>query len=86
MIYKESEEFHTLCVSNDGNTILPDDYQKLFIQFKRDCADSTVAGVGLGLAITKELVELHGGKIWGESDGQRGAKFCFTISKNLSVS
>ena len=83
IIYKESKEFHTLCVSNDGNAIVPDDFQKLFVQFKRNCADDRVAGVGLGLAIIKELVELHGGEVWGESDGNKGVNFSITISKNL---
>ena len=81
--YKESEEFHTLCVSNDGNAIVPDDFQKLFVQFTRNCADNRVDGVGLGLAIIKELVELHGGEVWGESDGNEGVNFNFTISKKL---
>ncbi|WP_163337825.1 DUF3365 domain-containing protein [Desulfopila sp. IMCC35008] len=83
VLYKESEDFHSLCVVNDGNAIVADDYQKLFIQFKRDCTDGKVKGVGLGLAITKELVELHDGKVWGEPDVMKGTKFCFTISKKL---
>lgn len=83
VLYNESQEFHSLCVANNGNTIVAGDYQKLFIQFKRGCADGKVKGVGLGLAITKELVELHGGKVWGEPDDREGAKFCFTISKKL---
>ena len=83
VIYKESKGFHTICVSNDGNAIVPDDFQKLFVQFKRNCADNRVAGVGLGLAIVKELVELHDGEVWGKSDGNKGVNFSFTISKNL---
>ncbi len=83
VIYRESEELHTLCVANDGKAILPGDFQNLFVQFKRDCADYKVEGVGLGLAIIKELVELHDGEVWGESDGRKGANFCFTISKKL---
>lgn len=81
--YTDSGEFHTVCVSNDGNLVLPDAYRKLFIQFTRNCDDQNVAGTGLGLAIVKELVELHDGQVWGESDNNRGTTFCFTISKQL---
>lgn len=81
--YEESEAFHTICVLNDGNAILPDEFQNLFVQFTRNCDDNRVGGVGLGLAIIEELVGLHGGKVWGESDGKKGVNFYFTISKQL---
>lgn len=40
-----------------------------------------VNGTGLGLSIAKEIVELHGGKIWAESEHNQGTKFIFTLPK-----
>ncbi len=81
--YQETDDFHTICVLNDGNAIPPDDCQKLFAHFKRSPTDTTVEGAGLGLAIISELVQLHNGETWGWSDGRIGASFYFTISKRL---
>ena len=40
----------------------------------------TVGGLGLGLTIARELIKLHGGKLWAESDGLgKGSKFIFTL-------
>jgi signal transduction histidine kinase len=36
-------------------------------------------GSGLGLVISKNLIELHGGKIWAESEEGKGSEFCFTL-------
>ena len=59
----------TLIVENEGSTIPPEKLERIFEQFFR--LDSSRAsrngGAGLGLAIAKEIVELHGGKISAES-------------------
>lgn len=72
IILKEYEEGVTVQVSNRGNTIPPEKLSRIFEQFFRlDSSRSTgTGGAGLGLAIAKEIVELHRGKISAESSDQ----------------
>ena len=62
-----------VCVQNQGQTIPQDKLDRIFEQFYRlDTArSSSSGGAGLGLAIAKEIVELHGGTIRAESTDQR---------------
>ncbi|HJR75799.1 MAG TPA: PAS domain-containing sensor histidine kinase [Nitrospiraceae bacterium] len=70
----------TITVTDTGCGIPPAHQEKVFQKFHR--APSPVQeGMGLGLAITKSLVELHGGKIWVESQPGRGSKFSFTLPR-----
>ena len=67
-----------VCVTDSGIGIKPDDLQRVFYRFEQIDGTSSrnYEGTGLGLALTKELVEMHGGKIWAESDGEnKGSKF-----------
>jgi len=68
-------------VKDTGCGISPEDQQKLFSKFFRSADDKVreTAGNGLGLSITKNLVELHGGRIWFESEYRKGTSFCFTV-------
>jgi PAS domain S-box-containing protein len=68
----------TITVADTGCGIPPEHQHRVFEKFQR--APSTVhEGAGLGLAITKSLVELHGGQIWVESEPGRGSRFSFTL-------
>lgn len=67
-------------VCDTGCGIAPDDLPKVFEKFFRGAAiTSDARGAGLGLAIAKSLVELHGGRIWVESVHGSGSAFSFTI-------
>jgi len=70
-----------ISVADTGIGISKDKQQDIFKSFEQ--VDASISreygGTGLGLAITKSLVELHGGKIWVESEAARGAVFTFTL-------
>jgi signal transduction histidine kinase/CheY-like chemotaxis protein/HAMP domain-containing protein len=76
-----NDEF-LISVTDTGIGIAPEDRDIIFDEFKQlDSSHSRqYEGTGLGLALTKRLVELHGGRIWVESEGLgKGSKFSFTI-------
>jgi signal transduction histidine kinase len=68
-------------VSDNGPGIPPEVQAKLFAKFQRGEAALTESkqGMGLGLYITKQFVELMGGKIWLESEMGKGSAFSFTL-------
>jgi len=71
-----------IAVSDTGKGIAPNFLPYVFEAFRQEDASMkrTLGGLGLGLAITRELVELHGGSIVAESEGLgRGAKFTVTL-------
>jgi light-regulated signal transduction histidine kinase (bacteriophytochrome) len=54
-------------------------YDQVFQIFKRLHINDEYKGTGIGLAITKRIIERHSGQIWVESDLGKGSKFYFTI-------
>jgi signal transduction histidine kinase len=71
----------TVAVCDTGPGIAPSDQAKIFEEFEQ--ADSSITrkkgGTGLGLSIAKRIIEMHGGRIWVESEPGEGSKFYFTV-------
>ena len=66
-------------VADDGPGIAAEDQAHLFDKFYVVVNDRGLSGMGLGLYIAREIVELHGGRIWVESEVGKGSRFCFTV-------
>ncbi|MDO8483356.1 MAG: ATP-binding protein [Candidatus Limnocylindrales bacterium] len=67
-------------VSDTGPGIAPEDQARIFEEFQQAAAGKEQReGTGLGLALSKRLVELHGGRIWVESVPGTGSRFVFTL-------
>ncbi|MCL5958791.1 MAG: ATP-binding protein [Chloroflexi bacterium] len=69
----------TVSVTDRGVGILAEDLPYLFHKFYRTKGARKAEGLGLGLYITKMLVEAHGGRIWVESEPGQGSTFFFTL-------
>jgi two-component system, OmpR family, sensor histidine kinase KdpD len=68
-----------IAVHDDGPSIPPEHQLRLFDKFYRAHSAMTVPGAGIGLAISKGLIEAHGGFIWVESEPGSGTTFRFTL-------
>jgi signal transduction histidine kinase len=64
-------------VTDSGSGIAAEHHQEIFEDFMR--VDKNTSGMGLGLAIAKRLIQAHRGKIWVESEAQRGSTFAFLL-------
>jgi PAS domain S-box-containing protein len=76
-----------ITVADTGLGIPPDEIAHVFERFRRvrSGAAQSIAGTGLGLTIVKQIVEMHGGKIWVESAVGHGSAFHFTIPLAVEV-
>ena len=78
---EQSGDFLVISVKDTGKGIAKDRLEDIFNSFERldRSSESKYEGTGLGLFITKRLVELHGGEIWARSEANKGTVFFFTI-------
>jgi signal transduction histidine kinase len=67
-------------VTDTGPGIAAEDQDRIFEEFQQtDIGVQQREGTGLGLALSRRLVELHGGRIWVESEPEHGSRFVFTL-------
>jgi len=78
--YENNTEKAIYFVKDNGIGIKKEFHERVFGLF--DKLSSETEGTGIGLALVKRIIEVHGGKIWVESEQGNGAKFCFTLGNN----
>ncbi|MBK9925544.1 MAG: PAS domain S-box protein [Anaerolineales bacterium] len=70
-------EYPIFYVQDNGIGILPEYHDRIFGLFNK--LNATSEGTGVGLALVKRIVEIHGGRIWVESELEKGSTFLFTL-------
>jgi signal transduction histidine kinase len=70
-------------IRDNGIGIHPDFHERIFGLFNR--LDPSVEGTGVGLTLVKRIIEIHGGRIWLESEPGKGSTFLLTLPASLST-
>ncbi|TXC85314.1 PAS domain-containing sensor histidine kinase [Luteibaculum oceani] len=81
--HEACDKNHTITVSDNGIGFDPKLSDKLFSVFDRLHSDNDFKGLGVGLAMTKRILDKHQASIWGESQPNQGAKFKIAFPKTL---
>ena len=79
---EDSEDTHTVTVADNGIGINEDFKEEIFAPFRRLHGVGKYEGTGIGLAICRKIVQLHGGKLWVEDSANGGSMFIFTLPKS----
>ena len=74
-----------VAVTDQGSGIPREHREHVFERFQQGHAGSQASGLGLGLYISKQLVELHGGRLELESPAEGGARFVVSLPRDASV-
>jgi signal transduction histidine kinase len=79
----ETPDSLRVCVADSGPGISAEEQGRVFDRFYVVTDGRGLSGVGLGLYIARQMIELHGGSIWVESEVGAGSTFCFTVPKTI---
>jgi signal transduction histidine kinase len=81
----QDDEAIEVSVSDTGVGIAPEDFEAVFEEFRQVGASAAKQeGTGLGLALSRKFIELHGGKIWVKSQLGSGSTFTFTLPLTIN--
>lgn len=88
VVFESDSTYQVVNILDDGRGIKPDELPRLFERFYQGHSDRQSMGSGLGLYLTRQIIEAHGGTVWGKnrfslgnstSRSQRGASFGFRL-------
>lgn len=81
----ETKKSIVVSITDTGIGIDKEDLSKVFDKFQQigERVSTDMSGTGLGLTISREIIELHGGKMWAESSKNQGAKIIFTLPTRI---
>ena len=82
--FKKSNFYHSIYVEDNGKGIIEEDRAYIFDKFFQSINQNTIKpqGSGFGLAISKQIIEMHKGEIWIEKSNKRGTIFGFKLPFN----
>lgn len=80
ILAKEQDGDFVFSVSDTGNGIPQEDIPHLFKRFSQGTSRKRSTGTGLGLYLSRQIIEAHGGKIWLESKVNKGSEFSFILT------
>jgi len=79
VLLKNKGDAVQVCVEDTGSGVPLSERERIFDKFYTTVENQALAGAGLGLFVCRELVQLHGGRIWVEDRPGGGSRFCFVI-------
>jgi len=71
--------FWQISVTDNGIGVPPEYAERIFMIFQRLHDRQAYPGTGIGLALSRKIVEYHGGRMWLDTEHSQGARFCFTL-------